>query len=158
MPADCALCQGPARDAELLRVQVWEDDLWRLTTNVSGGYTPGFSYLEPKRHIPHITDLDGAEASTLGQVMARVTSVLKEETGCELVYVYVFGGGIPHLHLHLAPHRMGDPLNDLLIKGDMESVPLPSGAGRVISKEFPELPDEELRGVADRVRDRLAVG
>ncbi len=38
---------------------------------------------------------------------------------CSLVYVYVFGGGAPHLHIHLAPHRPGDALNDRMIKGEV---------------------------------------
>ena len=43
---------GWTGDAELGREQVWEDALWRLTTSVGpGDVTPGFSYLEPKRHI-----------------------------------------------------------------------------------------------------------
>lgn len=151
----CALCDGPVGDAELLRVQVWEDRLWRLTTSIEG-YVPGFSFLEPKRHIPHVTDLDGEEAATLGAVLAHVTSALKEVTGAELVYVYVFGGGIPHVHLHLAPHRGGDALNTQMIRGEVVSRPLPSGAGVIESLDFPALPEAELQQVADRVRMRLA--
>lgn len=151
----CALCDGPAADADLYRVQVWEDDLWRLTTSIEG-YTPGFSFLEPKRHIAHVTDLDGEEAATFGGVVARVTSVLKEVTGAELVYVYVFGGGIPHLHLHLAPHTEGDALNTQMIRGEVVNRPLPSGAGVIESLDFPALPEQELRAVAERVRMRLA--
>jgi diadenosine tetraphosphate (Ap4A) HIT family hydrolase len=79
------ICRGPEGDEELLRVQVWEDELWRLTTSVSGDPVPGFSYLEPKRHIPSITELDGDEALTFGAVMARVTGALKEGTGAEVV-------------------------------------------------------------------------
>jgi diadenosine tetraphosphate (Ap4A) HIT family hydrolase len=62
------------------RVQVWEDELWRLTMSIEAEVL-GFSYLEPKRHIPHVTDLGGEEARTFGQVLARVSAVLKSETG-----------------------------------------------------------------------------
>jgi hypothetical protein len=34
---------------------------------------------------------------------------------------------------------------------------LPSGAFRLISKDFPPLPEEGLREVADLIRERLAV-
>ena len=153
----CAICRGPAGDAGLYRVQVWEDAYWRLTTSI-WGEVRGFSYLEPKRHIPHITDLDGEEARTFGPVMARVTRALREETGAELVYMYVFGGGIPHLHVHLAPHREGDALNDLMIRGELTTQKLPSGATLMVSKDFPPLPEDELRAVAERVRQRLGVG
>jgi len=146
-------------DATLGREQVWEDERWRLSTSVGpGDVTPGFSYLEPKRHIPDITQLDGDEATTLGPVIARCTRALKEATTAELVYVYVFGGGIPHLHLHLAPHVAGDALNDALLKGDFEARPHPSGGTLFISKDYPEIPQSVLRRVAARARELLAAG
>lgn len=154
---DCALCAGRDGDPGMGREQVWEDDLWRLSTSIGPGeVTLGFSYLEPKRHIPHITDLDGPEAASFGSVLARCTSALKAATGCELVFVYVFGGGIPHLHLHLAPHVEGDALCEAIIRGEVEEQPLPSGATAIFSKDFPSLPDEEVRAVADRLRTLLA--
>lgn len=152
----CSLCQGRSFDAEMHREQVWEDDLWRLTTSTGPGEpNPGFSYLEPKRHIPFITELDGEEARTLGTVLSRCTAALKEATGAELVYVYVFGGGIPHLHLHLAPHTTGDALNDSVIKGEVEEYPLESGATMVVSKDYPDVPSERLRAIAGRTRELL---
>jgi diadenosine tetraphosphate (Ap4A) HIT family hydrolase len=153
----CLMCAAADGDAELGRVEVWSDDLWRLTTSIGpGDPTPGFSYLEPRRHIPHVADLDGAEAATFGPTLARCTAALKESTGCELVYVYVFGGGIPHLHVHLAPHTDGDALNDSMLRGEFEEQPLPSGATAYVSLDFPSLPNEELRAVAQRVRALLA--
>ncbi len=152
--SECVLCRGVAGDAEFQRVQVWEDDLWRLTLSL-GAEVLGFAYLEPKRHIPHITDLSGEEARTFGEVLARVTQVLREETGAELVYVYIFGGGVPHLHVHLAPHRPDDALNAQMIRGEVITEVLPSGAEQLISKDFPPLPEAEQRAVAQRVRQRL---
>lgn len=152
--SDCILCRGVAGDAELQRIQVWEDALWRLTLSLEAEVL-GFAYLEPKRHIRHITDLAGEEARTFGEVLARVTRVLRDETGAELVYVYIFGGGVPHLHVHLAPHRPNDALNTQMIRGEVINEELPSGAGRYVSKDFPPLPEEEQRVVAWRVQQRL---
>jgi diadenosine tetraphosphate (Ap4A) HIT family hydrolase len=151
--AGCVMCRGPEGDAELDRVQVWEDRVWRLTTARSGEVA-GFSYLEPKRHVPHVTDLAGDEARTFGAILARTTGAIKDATGAEVVYVYVFGDGIPHLHVHLAPHRRGDPLNDKMIRGDLVETRLPSGATSLVSREFPQLPDSEHKAV----RGRLARG
>jgi diadenosine tetraphosphate (Ap4A) HIT family hydrolase len=155
--ANCTICRGVDGDAELERLQVWEDRHWRLTVSLASEIA-GFAYLEPKRHIQYITDLDGAEARTFGDVLARSTRALREETGAELVYVYIFGGGIPHLHVHLAPHRAGDALNDQMIRGELTEEKLPSGFTRFTSKEFPALPEDELRAVALRVQRRLAAG
>jgi diadenosine tetraphosphate (Ap4A) HIT family hydrolase len=152
--SDCVLCRGVAGDLELQRVQVWEDSLWRLTVSLDAEIL-AFSYLEPKRHIPHITDLDGEEAHTFGEVLARISRVLQEETAAELVYVYVFGGSVPHLHVHLAPHQPGDGLNTQIIRGDFTEEKLESGAVRYVSKEFPPLPHEQQHAVANRIQQRL---
>lgn len=120
------------------------------------GYTTGFGFLEPKRHIPDITALDGEEAETFGAVLARVTAVLKAAADADLVWVYIFGGGIPHLHVHLAPHRAGDALSSQMIRGEVVEEPLPSGASRIVSRDFPELPADEIRLVIDRAAELLA--
>lgn len=151
----CVMCQGRATDAALLRVEVWGDALWRLTMSVASE-TPGLSYLEPRRHISDISRLDGPEAQSLGPTLARVTAALREETGAERVYIYVFGDSVPHLHLHLAPHRPGDALNDQMIRGELITTKLPSGAELVESKDFPPLPEADLRALAERTRSRLA--
>jgi diadenosine tetraphosphate (Ap4A) HIT family hydrolase len=155
MPDDCLLCDGERAARELNREIVWEDELWRLSMT-HRGYTTGFGYLEPKRHVPHITDLDGDEAATFGSVVARVASALKEAAGAELVYVYVFGGGIPHLHVHLGPHREGDPLSSAIIRGEFTYEPMPSGAQRVVSRDFAELATDEIATVIERARILLS--
>jgi diadenosine tetraphosphate (Ap4A) HIT family hydrolase len=152
--ADCIICRGAAGDVELQRIEVWQDAHWRLTTSLFAE-VPGFSYLEPKRHIPHITDLDGEEASTLGVVLAQVSRALRDATQAELVYVYVFGGGVPHLHLHLAPHRPGDALNTQMIQGAVVEKTLDTGVTVFESDKFAPLPETELRSVAERIRQRL---
>lgn len=105
----CLLCDPAAADAHFQRVRIWENDLWRLSA-VLQGPIPGFAHLEPRRHIPFITDLNGPEAATLGQVLARITKTLRDAAGAETTYVYVFGDHAPHLHFNLAPHRSGDAL------------------------------------------------
>ncbi len=153
----CILCSGVEGDPEMGRVQVWEDDLWRLTTSVHPVETvAGFSMLEPRRHIEDITHLDGEEARSFGETIGRVTAAIKEATGAELVYVYVFGGHVPHLHVHLAPHKDGDSLNDSMTKGEVEERPLPGGAVAIVSKDFPAAPIEELHDAAARIRGALA--
>lgn len=141
MPApDCLLCDWGAADREFTRIEVWSDDLWRVTTSLVAPVA-GFSYLEPKRHIPYITDLDGDEASSLGQTLARVTAALQSVTGAELVYVNVFGDRVAHLHFNLAPHRKGDALT--------------GGAG-MLAARAPAVAREELEAVAGRLRLELA--
>jgi diadenosine tetraphosphate (Ap4A) HIT family hydrolase len=151
------ICRGPAGDAELDRVEVWRDEAWRLTMSRTGT-TLGFAYLEPIRHIPYLADLDGLEAATFGPAIARASRVLREATGGALVYAYVFGGGIAHIHVHLAPNAPDGVLNTELISGRVEHRKLPSGATEMTSLDHPELPVEEVAAVIERVRAAMASG
>ena len=153
--SDCPMCRGAAADEELERIEVWQDAHWRLTVSVSSEVA-GFAYLEPKRHIRYITELDGPEAATFGPALARSTNALKGATGAVVVYVYIFGDGVPHLHLHLAPHRPGDALSDQMIRGELVEEKLPNGMTRFSSSAFPPLPREQLTQIADHVRNSMS--
>jgi diadenosine tetraphosphate (Ap4A) HIT family hydrolase len=106
---ECLLCRVSAADAYFRRRRVWADQYWRLSVVLHGAVV-GFAHLEPHRHIPFITDLDGPEAATLGAVLARATAAMRTATAADKIYVYVFGDRVPHLHFNLAPHRPGDAL------------------------------------------------
>ncbi|NJM92345.1 MAG: hypothetical protein HC861_06715 [Rhodospirillaceae bacterium] len=153
--SECPMCRGAAADEELERIEVWQDAHWRLTVSVSSEVA-GFAYLEPKRHIRTITELDGPEAATFGPALARSTAALKDATGAVVVYVYIFGDGVPHLHLHLAPHRPGDALSDQMIRGELVEEKLPNGMTRFSSSTFPPLPREQLTQIADQVRHKMS--
>jgi diadenosine tetraphosphate (Ap4A) HIT family hydrolase len=154
-PRDCTICRGPDGDEELFRVEVWRDDLWRLSMSRRSP-TLGFAYLEPIRHIPYLADLDGPEATSFGPAIARASTALRQASGARLVYAYLFGGGIPHLHVHLAPNAPEGVLSTNLIEGEIEERKLPSGASEIISKDHPDLPEEELETVIERVRELMA--
>ena len=66
---ECILCRGAEADTELERIEVWQDSHWRLTVSLSSEVA-GFAYLEPKRHISHIHELDGDEVHTFGPALA----------------------------------------------------------------------------------------
>ena len=152
---DCALCRREDGDEELGRVEVWRDAHWRLSMSRRGS-TLGFAYLEPNRHIPYLADLDGPEAATFGPAIARASAALREASGARLVYAYLFGGGIPHLHVHLAPNVPEGVLTTTLISGEIEERKLLSGATEIISRDHPDLPDVAVAAVIDRVRELMA--
>jgi len=139
MKNDCLLCNWVESDKYFNRVQVWQNDLWRVTTSLAAP-VPGFSYLEPKRHIAYITDLDGNESISLGPTLALVTRVLRDITNAKLIYVNVFGERVPHLHFNLAPHRDGDSLR--------------GGSGMLLDNARP-LPVTELEIVAEHIHQAL---
>lgn len=140
MGDDCDICSGRA-DSYFRRIEVWSNERWRLTTTTYREL-PGFSYLEPRRHIPHITDLDGPESAEFGRIVAEVSSALKNVTGASLVYVYIYGDHIPHLHVHLAPHVPGDHFIDDVVK-DGKSIPADL------------IPEPELSNFREKVRSHI---
>lgn len=152
--ADCILCRGADGDEELDVVEVWREAGWRLTL-ARHGPTLGFAYLEPIRHIPYLADLDGEEAASFGAVIAHACATLREASGARLVYAFVFGGGVPHLHIHLAPNIPEGVLSTTLISGPIEERPMRSGATEIISADHPDLPPEEVAAVIDRVREMI---
>nr|WP_298688801.1 HIT family protein [uncultured Dongia sp.] len=154
---DCLLCRHADSDAELERIEVWQDAHWRLTVSLSAEVA-GFAYLEPKRHISHIHALDGEEASTFGLALAKCSKALKDATQAEVIYSYIFGDGVPHLHVHLAPHRAGDALSDQMIRGEIVEEKQPNGITRFYSAAFPALPRDMLVRTADDVRKILRRG
>ena len=121
---ECLLCSPEEAARVFGRRTVWQDGLWRLSLVEEGAPVAGFGHLEPKRHIPDITALNGEEAATLGNVLARVTKALKDATAADLVYVYVFGERVAHLHFNLAPHREGDGLAGGRALSDPEAEPM----------------------------------
>ena len=61
-------------------------------------------------HIESTDKVDEELSREFGFLLVKITNVLKEVLRVKLVYVYIFGDHIPHLHAHLAPHSVGDYL------------------------------------------------
>jgi len=142
-------------DDALMRTEVWSDDLCRMTSS-KASEVAGFSYLEPRRHISDITEIDGDEAASFGPPIAAASKAIKDATGVELVYVYVFGDGVPHLHVHLAPHRtVGSPLVSDMVKGAQHKVTLASGEDVWVSDRYPLVDHDLMQAAVDGIRKRL---
>ena len=113
---NCDICNGTA-DTEFKRVEVWTNKNWRLTASTYSS-VKGLCYLEPRRHITYITELDGEESVEFGTILSKTTKAIKEIFNAKLVYVYIFGGHIPHLHVHLAPHTEDDIFFGNIVKDE----------------------------------------
>ena len=136
---ECLLCRPDDADRFFGRTRVWTDGRWRLSV-VGHGPVVGFAHLEPVRHIPYVTDLDGVEASTFGPVLATATGALRAVVGADLVHAYVFGERVAHFHVNLAPHRDGDAL---------------AGGPAMLVPGAPDAPAVDHLAVIAAVRDRL---
>lgn len=88
---------------------IYQDDLW--TVNLLLGSPPpkpllGWSVLQPRRHINLLSDFSVDEQRTLGPMLARCESALKDVFGVERVYICLFAEDPNfHLHIHLIPRQ-----------------------------------------------------
>lgn len=114
---ECGICNGNA-DSIFKRKVIWANERWKLSVS-SFQAVKGFSYLEPVEHIESIDKLDEELSREFGFLLVKITKVLKEVLRVKLVYVYIFGDHIPHLHAHLAPHSEGDYLYSDIVKPDV---------------------------------------
>jgi diadenosine tetraphosphate (Ap4A) HIT family hydrolase len=67
----------------------------------------GYLFVEARRHVPELGDLDPDEASAVGRAAARWGRALQNVAGAEHVYAAVVGHAVAHFHLHLIPRYPG---------------------------------------------------
>jgi diadenosine tetraphosphate (Ap4A) HIT family hydrolase len=70
----------------------------------------GWCVIEPKRHVAELGDLTEDEAEAVGRLLRSVAAALREALDAEHVYAFVFGDGVPHLHVHVVPRYAGTPI------------------------------------------------
>ena len=112
MASDCFVCtkheQGEGAPGGVL----FQDDLvyaGHAYPRAGGSAYRGYMVVEPMRHALGLGDLTEDEAAAVGCLVNRVARALKEVAGAEHVYSFVFGDGVPHLHVVLAPRYPGTP-------------------------------------------------
>jgi diadenosine tetraphosphate (Ap4A) HIT family hydrolase len=62
--------------------------------------------VKPKRHVTSVADLDDAEATELGPLLQRASTVARDLVGAEQVYncLWLHAGGVPvHIHFVVQP-------------------------------------------------------
>jgi histidine triad (HIT) family protein len=142
-PPACFVCEkhrlGSAADGGIL----YEDDL--VYAGHAHGRTNayrGWLVVEPQRHAPALGDLSDDEAAAIGRLANRLARVLKDVTHAEHVYAFVFGDGVPHLHVHLAPRYPNTPHEFW-------------GARLGEWPDAPRVEEPEMRVLVTRLRERL---
>lgn len=77
---------------------------------VRGNVTPYLGHLMvvPRRHVARWSELDDAEAASVGTGVRDLARLL-EAAGANPVYVTVIGSHVAHLHVHLLPRWPGTP-------------------------------------------------
>ena len=69
----------------------------------------GHTFIETIRHVTGLDKMSIEEASEIGKCQIILRRVFKKYFEAEHVYSFVFGDGVPHLHLHIIPRYIGAP-------------------------------------------------
>lgn len=105
----------------------------------------GYLVAEPVRHVAGLGDLTDPEAVALGLLVSHLARALKEVAEAEHVYSFVFGDGLAHLHVVLAPRYADTPREYWGVR----------------LRKWPDAPrvgEPEMRGLVARLRRYLANG
>ncbi len=111
-PADCFICDKHGQGDAAQGGVIYENKLvYAGHVHALTGPTAyrGHLVVEPKRHAAGLGDLTDEEAGAVGRLINRLAGVLKQVVGAEHVYAFGYGGGVPHLHVHLVPRYPGTP-------------------------------------------------
>jgi diadenosine tetraphosphate (Ap4A) HIT family hydrolase len=109
LSADCYSCAQEAEVGALPhREFIAGDDHWRVAHALGAGLE-GWLVLVPRRHITSISELNDAEARSLGIWQVRLSQALHHVIGCQKTYVAQFAEaeGFAHVHFHVIPRAPG---------------------------------------------------
>lgn len=70
---------------------------------------PGWLVVVPLRHVTALHELTADEATSMGELLARLSQALRDVVGCEKTYLMLFAEtqGFEHLHVHVVPRMRG---------------------------------------------------
>lgn len=129
--APCIFCRIAAKEAPSFFL--WEDESFAAFLDIRP-VNPGHVLLVPKSHASSVFDLEGDAYGALFRTARLLAPALKEAAQSKRVGLAVEGFGVDHAHVHLVPiNAMGE---------------LDPGRAR-------ETSPEELRAMADRIREQL---
>jgi len=114
-PTDCFICRKHRREVVMPGGAIYEDDLlYAGHVHVPEDQSKSTAYLgwlvvETKRHVPELSDLTDDEAQALGLLVVRLSRALMVSEKGEHVYVFLFGDGVRHVHMHVIARYPGAP-------------------------------------------------
>ena len=104
----CPICRIHDDFAARGAYEICRGSHWLLRHHPDPAPLVGWLLLDSLRHVAGPADFNDQEAASWGLAVRYSSALLKEQTGCDRVYVIAFGEGAPHLHLHLSPRFAGD--------------------------------------------------
>jgi histidine triad (HIT) family protein len=101
--SDCFFCQLSQDTSLLENVCVYEDKMFLVTHQLNNGGSTflGRLFIQTKRHVEALSDMDSSEAERLGLLINLLSKMLKASTGAPWTYCECFMEAFRHVHLIL---------------------------------------------------------
>lgn len=118
----CIFCK--IANGEIPSVSPYEDEDFKVIFDLNPA-SRGHALILPKEHFADLYELDDETASRVLTVAKKVTTVLKEELGCD-GYNLVQNNGeaagqtVFHFHMHMIPRYKSDKVNITWEPGTMD--------------------------------------
>ena len=145
-PLDCLVCRKHRGELPSPGEAIYADDLIYISHAGLWGdeeeHFLGHLFVEPRRHVAELGDLDSAEAQAIGLWTSRLARALMDVLDAEHVYSFVFGDGVPQVHVHVLGRQRGTPRDYWGVRVDEWPRARRGGA-------------DEIAQVAARLRDAL---
>lgn len=120
--SSCVFCK--IANGEIPSISPYEDEDFKVIFDLNPA-SRGHALILPKEHYANLYELDDETASKVLKVAKRVTTVLKDELGCE-GYNLVQNNGeaagqtVFHFHMHMIPRYKKDTVNITWEPGKMD--------------------------------------
>ena len=101
---NCSICQLHLDPTAQERYEIQRSELWVLRHHPDPAPLPGWLLLDSRRHCSGPVDFTADEAS---------------DWGCAVRDAIAFGEGAQHLHLHLIPRHLNEPVSKAWAVADL---------------------------------------
>jgi histidine triad (HIT) family protein len=109
---DCIFCKVLA--GEIPGERIYEDDHAIAVMDINP-WTRGHAVVFPRKHAANLFEIEDGELEHVAVAAKRVATAMKDRLDCDGVNLFQSNGAaawqtIFHLHVHVIPRYVGDPL------------------------------------------------
>lgn len=116
---------------------MWRNDLLVVShrpVDGTGIGFPGYVFVETRRHVPSLDELEPGEVGAIAQAVWWVARALRAEIDPQYVFSLVAGRSVAHFHQHVFVRHVGTPDDVGWTDGHLWA-----GAPRVTSDDIQQL-------------------
>jgi diadenosine tetraphosphate (Ap4A) HIT family hydrolase len=111
----CFACDLASGARPLIGGRIAETETW-VVEHCMGPLGVGTLIVKPKRHILHVWDLSSLELEEMGPLLGDASTVVREITACDQVYVCLWShGNFEPVHIHFVVQPVHRALKQIFV-------------------------------------------